>query len=104
MFVDHLLEDHKITEFGNLINMISPVHLNSDGFLVETASKYKMMDMENSVILIAGLIPWCIACSVPLGMLGAGVSSVPFACYLYLLPLIELIKDARKQVYNRKKA
>lgn len=64
----------------------------------------KMMDMENSVILIAGLIPWCIACSVPLGMLGADVLSVPFACYLYLLPLIELIKASRKQVYNRSKA
>lgn len=60
----------------------------------------KMMDMENSVILIAGLVPWCIASSVPLGMLGAGISSLPFACYLYLLPAIELIKAGRKRVYN----
>lgn len=62
----------------------------------------KMMDIENSVILIAGLVPWCIACSVPLDMLGAGASSIPFACYLYLLPAIELIKAGRKQVYNAK--
>lgn len=62
----------------------------------------RMMDIENSVILIAGLVPWCIACSVPLGMLGAGAAAVPFACYLYMLPLVELIKAARKQVYNAK--
>lgn len=62
----------------------------------------KMMDMENSVILIAGLIPWCIACSVPLGMLDASKAAVPFACYLYILPVIELVKDRRKQVYNAK--
>lgn len=62
----------------------------------------KMMDMENSVILIAGLVPWCIASSVPLGMLGAGASSLPFACFLYLLPAIELIKvyKKKKQCYN----
>ena len=30
------------------------------------------MDIENSGILIAGLIPWSIACSIPLAMLGAG--------------------------------
>lgn len=46
-----------------------------------------MQDIENSVILLAGLVPWCIACSVPLRMLGCGLSALPFAFYLYLLPL-----------------
>lgn len=64
----------------------------------EDEKTQKMMDMENSVILIAGLVPWCIASSVPLGMLDAGANSLPFACYLYLLPAIELIK----RVYNAK--
>lgn len=62
----------------------------------------RMMDIENSVILTAGLVPWCIACSVPLGMLGVGAAAVPFACYLYMLPLVELLKVSRKQVYNAK--
>lgn len=62
----------------------------------ENEKTQKMMDMENSVILIAGLVPWCIASSVPLGMLDAGASSLPFACYLYLLPAIELIKARRR--------
>jgi len=46
-----------------------------------------MLDIENSVVTIAGLVPWCIACSVPLKMLGCDVRSLPFACFLYLIPL-----------------
>ena len=54
----------------------------------------KMLDMENSVILLAGIVPWCIASSVPLGMLGAGAGSIPFAFYLWLIPLFRLIRSA----------
>lgn len=46
-----------------------------------------MLDIENSVVTISGLVPWCIACSVPLQMLGCDVRSLPFAAYLYLIPL-----------------
>ena len=48
------------------------------------------LDISCSVVTIAGLIPWCIACSVPLTMLGADFSAVPYACYLYLIPLCYL--------------
>ena len=59
-----------------------------------------MMDISNSVIVLAGLVPWCIACSVPLGMLGCGTECLPFAFYLYLLPLcwfISLKMRARRK-------
>ncbi len=46
-----------------------------------------MLDIENSVITLAGLVPWCIACGVPLRMMGCGLSALPFAAYLYLIPL-----------------
>ena len=46
-----------------------------------------MLDIENSVVTLAGMVPWCIASSVPLGMLGCGASALPFAAYLYLIPL-----------------
>ena len=46
-----------------------------------------MLDIENSVVTLAGLVPWCIASSVPLKMLGCGISALPFAAYLYLIPL-----------------
>ena len=44
-------------------------------------------NLGNSVINLAGLVPWAIACSVPLTTMGVGLGALPFACYLYLLPL-----------------
>lgn len=44
------------------------------------------MDIENSGILIAGLIPWSIACSIPLAMLGAGNGAILYAFLLWLIP------------------
>lgn len=62
----------------------------------------KMLDMENSVILIAGLIPWCIASSVPLAMLGADVRSLLFSFYLWAVPLWWLArrKMTEKRIKN----
>lgn len=57
----------------------------------EAERKNKMLDMENSVILVAGLVPWCIACSVPLAMMGVDARAVPFAFYLWLLPLYRVL-------------
>ena len=48
------------------------------------------LDIANSGVTIAGLIPWCIACAVPLSMLGVGVEALPYACLLYLIPLCYL--------------
>jgi NhaC family Na+:H+ antiporter len=46
--------------------------------------------MENSVIVIPPLIPWSIAGAVPLVSVGAPLASIPFAVFLYLLPLWRL--------------
>ena len=53
------------------------------------------IDMENSVILIACMIPWCIGCSVPLSFLGVGWNAVPFAFYMYLVPICYLLTKNR---------
>lgn len=45
------------------------------------------LDVSNSTVITAPLVPWCIACSVPLTMMGVSVSVLPYACYLYLVPL-----------------
>lgn len=58
----------------------------------DTERYAKMLDIEDSVIVIAGLVPWCIACSVPLAMLGVGTQAVPLAFYLWLIPLCTLIR------------
>lgn len=53
------------------------------------------MDIENSGILIAGLIPWSIACSIPLAMLGAGSGAVFYAFLLWLIPICYLVTKKR---------
>lgn len=45
------------------------------------------IDIENSAIMTAGLIPWSIACSIPLSMLGAGNAAIFYALLLWLTPL-----------------
>lgn len=45
------------------------------------------IDMENSVILIACIIPWSIGCSVPLALLGTDFHSIPFAVFMYAVPI-----------------
>lgn len=53
------------------------------------------IDLENSVILIACYVPWSIGCSVPMSLLGADVSSLPFAVYMYAVPLFYLLTKRR---------
>lgn len=48
------------------------------------------LDLENTAIVIAPLVPWNIAGLVPLTNLGVGYTSVFFAFYLVLVPLITL--------------
>ena len=55
------------------------------------------IQLENSVAVIAAMLPWNIACAVPLAALGAPALSIPFACYLWLLPVFELIRSAKKK-------
>ena len=57
----------------------------------ELVEKQKMaIILENSIILLVGLIPWNIAMEVPLKTVGVGIISGFFAFYLYFLPLWNL--------------
>lgn len=47
--------------------------------------------LENTAVVIAALIPWSIAGAVPLASVGAPTVSLLFACYLYLLPVWNLV-------------
>ncbi len=53
------------------------------------------LDLEDSVIIVAPLIPWCIAGAVPLATVGADSAAIPLAFYLYLLPLWRLVTAKR---------
>jgi Na+:H+ antiporter, NhaC family len=49
------------------------------------------IDLENTVVVISPLIPWNIAGLVPATILMTDPGFIPFAFYLYLLPLINLL-------------
>ena len=56
------------------------------GQLFESKEEQALI-LENTVILLAALIPWSIAGSVPLASVGAPMSSMLYAVYLYFIPL-----------------
>ena len=58
--------------------------------------------LENTVVLLVGLIPWNIAMVVPLRTLDVGIMSGFFAFYLYFLPLWNLIVGIIKEKYKIK--
>lgn len=47
--------------------------------------------LENTAVIIPALVPWSIACSVPLVTIGAPLESLAAAFFLYLLPLWRLV-------------
>ncbi|QQS86749.1 Na+/H+ antiporter NhaC family protein [Fusobacterium canifelinum] len=53
--------------------------------------------LENTIVLLVGLIPWNIAMDVPLKTLDVGFMSGLFAFYLYFLPLWNLFLDFIKE-------
>ncbi len=60
------------------------------------ASDRLALDLSDSTVITAPLVPWCIACSVPLAMLGVNISALVYAFYLYLIPVCSL--TARKNL------
>ena len=55
--------------------------------------------LENTAIILAPVIPWTVACTVPLTSVNAPTISVVAACYLYFLPIWHYITV----LYHRKK-
>lgn len=56
------------------------------------------INLENTAVVIAPLVPWSIAGAVPLTSVDAPLSSIPLAFFLYSLPMVTFIRklwDAR---------
>lgn len=51
------------------------------------------LDLEDTVVVVAGLVPWSIAGGVPLASMGAPVSGMAFAVFLYLVPVARLLRQ-----------
>lgn len=48
------------------------------------------LDLEDSAVTVSPLVPWSIAGAVPLSLVSAGAGSLPYALFLWLLPLWRL--------------
>ena len=55
------------------------------------------LDIEDTIVVLCGAIPWSIACSVPLSAVGAPIASVFVAFYLFLQPLWMLVRSKMVQ-------
>lgn len=60
---------------------------------VEPDREKLAMNLENTSIVVAALVPWSIAGGVPLASVGAPTSSILFTCFLYLLPAWRLVVE-----------
>lgn len=54
------------------------------------------INLEDTAVVIAALVPWSIAGGVPLAAAGAEMASIPFAFFLYILPLYRIITRRRE--------
>ena len=62
--------------------------LLADSHEARGASRTELaMDIANSGVTIAGLVPWSIAITVPLSMLDVGTEAIPWCVLLYMIPL-----------------
>ena len=58
------------------------------------------VDIENSAVVIAPLVPWNIAGLVPATVILADASFIPYAVYLYLLPLWHWLWGTRRKRFH----
>ena len=58
------------------------------------------LDIENSGVVLSPLIPWNISVSIPLAMLGADFSAIPYEILLYAIPLCYWL--TKRRVYPPK--
>lgn len=57
------------------------------------SNEQMMLDLSNTTVLFSALVPWCLACSMPLEMLGVSAVCIPLAFYLYIPAVIALLRD-----------
>ncbi|MDO4787147.1 MAG: Na+/H+ antiporter NhaC family protein [Fretibacterium sp.] len=81
---------------GQPLGIMMTVHVARHPYERKGLSRAELaQDIANSTVVTAGLVPWCIGCSVPLAMLGVPAHAVPHAAYLWLLPLCYALTKRR---------
>jgi len=60
-------------------------------------------DLNNSIVTIAALVPWSIACAVPLSVMHVGVGALLYSVWLYLVPVCYLFTRPKRFVRDNEK-
>lgn len=102
----------KITPFGAIIvtslvtagiacNQALPIMLTQQLCQPLVSDRQRLaIDIENSAVVLAPLVPWCIAGAIPLAILGAPTQAISSAVYLWLLPLWGLLAQKHRLQQN----
>jgi NhaC family Na+:H+ antiporter len=53
------------------------------------------LDIANTGVTLSGLVPWCVACSIPLNVLDVGLGALPYSVLLYAIPLTYIFTKKR---------
>jgi NhaC family Na+:H+ antiporter len=70
------------------LTVILTHQFQANAYDTRRVSPYRLaLDLENTVILISALIPWNIAGAMPAAILAADSAFLPYAFYLWLVPL-----------------
>lgn len=77
-------------------------HQLTDG--LDDDNQRQAINLEDSAVVIAPLIPWSIAGAVPLASAQAPTLSIALACFLYLVPLVRTIEACISRHNARREA
>ncbi len=86
-----------VSAFSSMIAGSQTLAVVLSSILLEGHSDHKKLadTLEDTSILIPAMIPWSTAFSVPAAALSASALCIPFAFYLYLVPLYAWIREGR---------
>ncbi len=77
------------------LSIMITAHICKDAYCNNTGGEEHKaafaLDLEDTAVVTSTLIPWSVACCVPLSAIGAPNQSILFAFFLYLLPLCRLV-------------
>lgn len=75
------------------ISIVLTHHLMNKSYKDKDIDKYQLsIDLENTGVVLAALIPWNIAAFVPtMTMKVSSIGFIPYAFYLYLIPIINIL-------------
>lgn len=55
------------------------------------------LDLENSAIVVCALIPWCTSAFIPTTMMNVSTAGlIPYAFYLYMVPIVYFISKRHR--------